>query len=479
VRALADDVLEAVATVAQPPIPRDDVALAVRFTVRSMRDVPRDLLAIRDDVWAGPAPRVQVESVVPEDPEARAAGSEVAAIVRGTWEAPDWRGPDRVLARDDPGRPLRTGTRPVGFVLALPRAALEAPVPVTLHQHGSPGSADEEVLAAARSHLAAAGFAAIGFTDVLNREVSPPGPPDVVRARRQLADLLLRLLVSREVPDYFVQTNGEQLAFLRAIGELGRMGPFALDGPEPFASDGPEPFAPAFVFGIDPALPVTYSGVSEGANLGSSLLPYAPEIRAAALVAGGRRFGEVLNHQQADAVLAELSRIGFRDLAPTDVWVGLSLFQTLLDPQDGHSHARFLYREPLPIPGTARRASVLLVEGLGDTLVPNHATEALALDLGPVAHLGPGSPLLPFLEAVRGPVLANVDAHTTAVLARYVPEGFDGLAPTPGCVHLEEPSAREGHYCAQLAEESLLQRAVFFETALDDAAPAVIDSHSP
>ena len=42
---------------------------------------------------------------------------------------------------------------------------------------------------------------------------------------------------------------------------------------------------------------------------------------------------------------------------------------------------------------------------------------------------------------------------------------------------LSETSAREGHYCAQSAAESQLQRVIFFQTALEDA-PVIIDPFS-
>jgi hypothetical protein len=58
-----------------------------------------------------------------------------------------------------------------------------------------------------------------------------------------------------------------------------------------------------------------------------------------------------------------------------------------------------------------------------------------------------------------------------------VPRGVEGVDPTPGCDDstLAESSAREGHYCAQSAEESLRQRVHFFETALGEDAPEIID----
>ena len=340
IRALANDVLGAVAIAAWPPIPPEDVALAVRISVRSTREIPSDLLAIRQEIFAAPPPAVIIERVEAESLDATLAGSEVAAIVTGTWQAPDFRDAQGSLARDPvSGRPLRTRTRPVGFVLALPSRAHSGPVPVTIYQHGNPGSAEEEVVEHARRSLAAAGFAVIGFTDVVNREVSPPGTDIAQRAQLQVIDLLLHLLWHQRVPDCWVETNAEQLAFLRAIGELARVPRFEL--PAIGGSPARE------IFGIDAAQPLTIEGVSEGASLATSLLPYAPEIRAAALIAGGRRYSEVLIHQQARVFLDQLAFLGFDDLRSTDVWVALALFQTLLDPQDPHVHAPFLWRERL------------------------------------------------------------------------------------------------------------------------------------
>src|SRR6185295_675416 len=135
--------------------------------------------------------------------------------------------------------------------------------------------------------------------------------------------------------------------------------------------------APDGVPDLDVAAPLTYHGISEGANNGQGLLAYAPEIRAAALVVGGARLTEVLIHQSADAFLVQLP-LFFPSITPTDVWVGFSLFQAVYDVQDNHNHVPFLYRHKLPLGGDDHRASLLLLEGLDDSLVPNHATNSMA-----------------------------------------------------------------------------------------------------
>lgn len=53
---------------------------------------------------------------------------------------------------------------------------------------------------------------------------------------------------------------------------------------------------------------------------------------------------------------------------------------------------------------------------------------------------------------------------------QYVPAGVPGIPPTPGCA-----SQPNGHFCAQSAAESELQRTVFFQSALTDPAPVIVD----
>jgi len=470
VRLLADDVLTAVAEAANPPIPREDVALAVRFSVRHTDDIPSDLLAMKEEILAGPPPAVAIPRVEAESAEAIAAGSEVAAVIRGTWEAPEWRADRLTLSRDPAtGLPRRAGTRSVGFVLALPNAAREGPVPVVMYQHGNPGSAEEEVLPQARQTLARAGFAVIGFTDVLNREVSPPGKSARDRAYAQIFHIMWNLLFLKRIPDYFVQTNAEQLAFLRVIEALTAVPRFSIGGRN--APDRED------FFGIDASKPLCYVGVSEGANLAPAFLAFAPEVRAAALVAGGRRFAEVLIHQRPEAILAPLAGLGFTQLRPTDIWVMLALFQTIFDRQDAHNFAPYIYRKPFVVAGTTRRASILLTSGLNDSTVPNHVTDALAWALGPIPQLAPAPQRVSVLDLAPSPVVGNVDPRTTAAYHQFVPQGVADIVPTPGCSSppLSPQSANDGHYCVQNAAEALLQRLVFLETALTDEAPLIVN----
>jgi len=456
VRPMAAEVLDAVAQ-SVPPILRDDVALALRFSIRSIEDIPLDLLAIKAQVLAAPPPAITISSVVPDGN----GSSNVAAIVSGTWEDPDWRNGVN-FARGDDGRPVQQRTRPVPFTLALPKAALAGPVPVTMYQHGSPGSAEAEVPSQARRTLAGIGLAVIGFTDNLNREVSGGITDPTLAETAQVAEILLDVIANRKVPDYYAETNAEQLAFVRMIQSLGALDVLPIGAP-----DG--------VPDLDLTAPLTYVGISQGANHGPGLLPYAPEIRAAALVAGGSRLAETVIHQAAPFALQQLGPPLFPDVTPIDLWIALALFQGIADVQDAHNHARFIYRDPVMVAGTTQKASILLIEGLNDSLVPNNATNSLAWAMGPIPHLKPVQRVVPYLEMVDGPVLGNIDANTTAAFFQYVPVGVEGIDPTPGCAALPIAIGGEGHYCAQRAAESLHQREVFFQTMLSNGVPTIIN----
>jgi hypothetical protein len=320
-----------------------------------------------------------------------------------------------------------------------------------IYQHGNPGSAQAEVEWSA-TFLGPAGFAVIGFTDISNREVSST-------ADGQIQATLFNLLINQKIPDYWAETHAEQIAFVRMIQGLGSLDVLPLSGP-----DG--------VPDLDPTKPIGYHGISEGANNGPGILAFLPEIRAAALVVGGARLGEVLadSGQTTPGVFAQLP-VFLPGVTPGEIMMGLALFQAAFDAQDSAMMAPFLYTSPVPIAGSTRRASVLLQQGLGDTYVPNNATESLALAFGRMTHLGPLERPVPGLAHAATTLRANVDALTTAALVQYVPFGYPGKPPSPGCEF-----ESEGHFCPQIGSAAVAQRVAFLQSALGGGAPTVTDA---
>jgi hypothetical protein len=431
-----------------PPLHVDDIALALGLTVRSLDALPDDLLAIRRALQALPPANFVVDSASADS----TAGSDVAAIVHGSWSPVSFRNGDFV-ARDilSPsarggarlGVPRAVGFANVPFTLALPKSAQKTPAPLIVYQHGQPGSAEDEVPRIAAGGLAAAGFAVIGFTDLVNREIITNG--DIASLDAQT---VLKLLLERDLPDYLsLLTHAEQLAFLRMLPTLGKLDVLPLG-----AADGRAE--------LDPTQPLGYLGVSQGSTHGLGLLAFAPEIHAAALCVGAGRFSATLAYQSPQALFQAISSV-YPTITQGDFYAGIALVQMLFDRQDSLNLARFIYAQPLEL-GSAARASVLLTEGLGDTLVPSYATRAAASQLG-IPQLLPHAEDVPFLASAAAPLRGNVTQTSSAALFQFVPAGYVGAMVTPGCMAGAEV---EGHYCAQTALEALRQRIHFFQTAL-------------
>ena len=452
-RAVTDDLLANLDAAIALPYDRQDIALALRMTIRSEAPLAADMLALRAAIDALPAPTLSIERTT------SAAFPDLAAEVRGTFAAPDFRNPGTArLERDANGLPVQVGTRNVPFVLAIPNASLSGPSPLIFYMHGNPGSAEEVPgNVAGRSgtdglSLADRGFAMIGFTDAINSEL---GQDLGVQSQA----VLLTLIAQSDVPDYDVQSWAEQISFVKLLETLGSLDVVPLP-----SGDG--------VPDLDVS-ELLYLGISQGAIKGSATMSYLPEIRAASLVVGGARDGELLVHQAEFTGLLDTLQASVPLLTPSEIWIGLGGYQLARDPQDPHNHAQYLYRAPHAL-GTPARASVLIVEGIGDSLVPNHGTRALANLIGPVLQVEPVQQSSPVVSAVPGPLAANVNATTTAGYYQYVPGGIPGLTPTPGCD--VEP---EGHFCPQSAAVAIDQRVRFFESALSESAPVVIDPLSP
>jgi hypothetical protein len=428
-----------------PPILPEDLALVLRFTVRSTDDIPLTPLSMKEQILTGPPPSYSISSVDP-------GSGYVAAVVRGTWDAPNWREDQYFISRDENGDPQITRSVPVPFVLAVPQAAESGPVPVVMFQHGSPGSA-EQAYWEARAGLAEAGFAVIGFTDTMNRELGQD-------LDFHNAFLFETLITNQRFPHFPMQLYGEQMAFLRVIEQLGSVDVVPAPG-----GDG--------VPDLDLEAPLTYVGLSMGCVHGSAFLTYAPEIKAAAIAAGAQRQGEAYFNSGTfiDKFPPHLLAL-MPNVRPVDFWVGLSIFQMIFDHQDAHQHAVHLYRDPLEVAGTVHKASVLLQEGLADSLMPANAMHSLAWTFGPLPQLDPIWDPSPILEPITGPVTGNIDSETTAALYQFVPVGIPGIEPTPGCEALAET---DGHGCVQGAAEAQRQRALFLRSAVENLVPTIVD----
>ncbi|MCP5069304.1 MAG: hypothetical protein GY946_22290 [bacterium] len=434
-RDLAEDVLSVAETLSPVPIPRDDVVLAVRLTIRSTDQFADDPLAMRQDVLVTP-PNVVITSVTPD------YHSDVAAIVEGTFDAPAWLSA-LYIQRDAQGVPLANGTESVPFVLALPAsAAAGIPAPIIMYQHGNPGNAEWEVPSSGR-RFGGDGFAVAGFTDPINRALPDLGFQQQV--------IFGNVILNGEAPEFYLTTYGEQMAFVSALKSMGSLDVLPIGAPDGIPD-------------LDPTT-LVYEGISYGSAHGQAFLAYEPEIAAAGLVVGALRFAEMLEHQDrtlphgGDPFLTVLLPSILTGMRAPDMWMTLHLFAVSYDPQDAHNHARFIYRQPVLVDGTTQKASILVVEGIDDGFVPNNSTRSLARQLGGIPQLVPDVVRISDLPEQAGPIQANVDATTTSAMVQYAPAGA-AVPPSPGCI-----GQFEGHYCAQSAPAAVSQRTNFYQSA--------------
>lgn len=170
-----------------------------------------------------------------------------------------------------------------------------------------------------------------------------------------------------------------------------------------------------------------FFGHSQGATVGSLMLPYEPTLRGAILSgAGGSLTLSLLNKTSPEDIA------GAVDFALTDGAGGanqydplLALLQWWIDPVDPLNVARQYWREvPEGEPGT----HVFMSYGVGDTFTPEPNMqafgEALGVRLGtPAVQTVPGWGTSPY--PVSGNVATNGEP-TTAIGVTGVPSGFDG-----------------------------------------------------
>ncbi len=450
--------LAALEALPELPIPVEDVALAIGIRTRTHPSVD-DLVEIKRLALAADPPELILPDIEDDpcpDPDAFciAVDPDRALEVRGRLALPNFRSPGLNLFERDPatGLPVQTGTSEVPFVMTLPVEALEGPVIPIMYQHGNPGTPRELLAEFTNGHLDDAGFALMGIQDTLNREVG-------MDIDLQVQVIFFFAVQAAQLPDYWKQTGADMIHFLRAIEGMGDLD-LMHEGPDGLPAIGPDGIPE-----IDPST-ILYKGISEGGNNAERFLPFAPELLAAVPTVGGARLAETLIHQAADDILAQ---IGFflPQIRPAELWVGMSLFQAGFDPQDGHTYLRHLYREPLtPFPGSSDTVPphTLWTEGVGDSLVPNNASRAMALELG-IPHVGPVQELVPGLEVVAPPLAGNLPGDITAGFVQFDP------ATTQSCIDRPQP---EGHYCPQTAPEAQAQRLHFLESALT-GAPEIVD----
>ncbi len=360
---------------------RRRVAVATVFPVENL---PEELATVRAQIRARPAPPVDFTD--PDPGDGRAFGifhpgdsafgaffggnppSTVGAMVRGSFPSPDYREAGRFPARFLDGSAVPPGVA-IDFLLALP-ARGTPPHPAVVLQHGFGG--DNGFVAQLAGDLTAAGLAVVGIPAP---EHGPRGAfidffdfDDFNAFGNNFRQASVDLLALARLLESGLDADGDGRSDVRgdALGYLGQ----SLGGVIGGVFTAVEPAITAAVLNVPGGKLSQLAGaVSPLAE--PFLARFATEAGIAQRVCGGDPTAPAC---AADAGCAP----GVRCESNPDFTALLDAaaldFQTQLDPGDGAAYARWLRLEPRGV----GPKPVLVQEGIGDAIVANQLTEALA-----------------------------------------------------------------------------------------------------
>lgn len=351
-------------------VPTDRIALAFTFTTATNTD---DLLSIRDWIFSNPAGEHDLDYASGTFDDlilgyhlagstefttslgSATAGSNLAAIVNGSFDAFDFRGADG--GSFDANLVDGSATPPVNrvdFRLTIPEGAPPTPDgwPVVVYAHGLGGSNDDVYEWGDR--LAPYGFAVIGISALQH-------------GYRGSVEFFFDWSSLPATREHFRQTNADHLQLLRALRDANAAA-----------------LAPFDELDVDD---VSYFGISLGGILGSSFLSLNQfGDRGLLVVPGGHLSRELYAQTVGEGYFYPfLQNASGLDSGSPEFQTFLKGFVPLaqlgMDAADPVNYARRVVTPGAQFPDTPAKA-VLQTISLGDTWVPNDTNEALQRALG-------------------------------------------------------------------------------------------------
>lgn len=380
----------------------DEVAMATVFTTQSAPHTMERVMA--SVVATDPSPVIELDggtprlfdvAEIPDVPMDINDLTGVAAVVRATVDAPDFRAADGDVVLDANNDVTPGETRSLPFWIVLPDAAADGPVPLVVLQHGA--SASKERVFYIAGTLAQAGFASIAMDLPDHGERAGDGnffaidDPPVARGT-------------------FLQAEADLLAYMHAARKLG-----SEVGIDVLGAGG----TPDGVDDITTANGLYYIGVSLGGITGTVANALSPHSAGAVLnVTGGGLSG---------LIAPFLIVLGDNPELKLQVRV---LFQTLIDAADPLTFVDALRTGLAP---DGRPRDVIVQIAIDDNIVRNETSrrlaEALELPLVcpcpsegtvfegmatiPAPHVGSG--LTIFADAVHGGLLTAQELDPVSV----------------------------------------------------------------
>ncbi len=272
----------------------------------------------------------------------------VRYVLRGTFEVPNCMtgdaGPGELLNRPNGVDVECAGTVSAPFVIAVPADVVDnnEPARVAVYGHGLLGTAEETKSVAARAGgviLAGTDFWGMANEDIANVF-------DVITSNFENGYSLPERLLQSSI-------NFSTLAYLLAGTDIQTVP--ELQGR----------IAPGEVF---------YLGGSQGGIMGGTIVGMAPNLHRGVLVVGGANYSMMVWRSTAFQEVNSAWETFHPDAVEREFL--FSLYQSVFDVSDPLTYAEQVWGQAPIVPGPTK--GVLLVESIGDSQVPNLATEMMA-----------------------------------------------------------------------------------------------------
>ena len=376
--ALREGHAEIFAALDKAGVARADLQLAWDFHTASAQQVQGDLAAIAPQVAkiAGAGDLGYTIDQVEIQPNAN-----LARVIRGHFTVPSClagdSGPGSLMHRDADGAPLCDGTTEAPFVIAVPQPVWDAgkPVPVIVYGHGLLGTGEEATSIAQQAQSVI--VAGTDFWGMASEDV-----PTILEA------FGTNFVNGNTVADRLLQSsvNFTTLAFL-AQGDLVKEAELQVD----------VDMVPQSL--IDPTS-VQYLGGSQGGIMGATVVAMAPNLPRGILVVGAGNYALMIWRSSAFSMLSDAWSSSHPD--PQEREFLFALVQSSFDRADPLVFSEFI---EAPLAGGEPKR-LLLIESIGDSQVPNIATEAMARSYD-MPMLAPGLTPVWGVEDANEPLLSG------------------------------------------------------------------------
>jgi hypothetical protein len=353
-----------------------------------------------------------------------ATGTMTIARFRGDetgTELPD----DEAFSVDEAGLPRLIAIDPIPVTFILPAAPPPAAgYPIVVYGHGL-GAGRDQLLSFAEP-LTAAGFAIVGI-DMAGHGSRYDASDIIANLANQIEDFT----GVTAMPDGFGDTTGAVTqfdffeGFLNVAAVRDTIRQSALDQSrlvQLLRSPALDLSALGSQARLDPRR-IAYLGESFGTVVGTVFAAIEPDVALYVLDVPGGGILDLLLPSSPEISALALPLVGaiYNPASPLDRWSPMiALMQAVIDGADPLSYAPHVLRDRFTIGGTQLGPRhVIALEVIGDQVLSNRGTDALAQELG-LDVLVPHLALPEGLAPIASPAAANRDGQT-AVLVQYAP----------------------------------------------------------